>query len=144
MAEKFKVYNKTKGDYGAKLVSGIEINIKPGSFALMTEDDVAYIESVTNYKKRPFATGRLVIEDNKAVEVSMATGIEPDEENHFESDEEIDKKLKGNMKAMEKWLKGIEDKPMLYNIAERAKVLDLPASKMKLIDAKVPNAGLMD
>ena len=143
MADKIRVYNTTNGFYGIRTLSNTEYNIVPGSFVMLTEDDIAFIESNTAYRKRPFATGRLTIEEGKKQEVSESVGIQPDEENYFFTDEEIDKKLKGNMKAMEKWLDGIEDMPLLFKIAERAKALDLASSKMKMIDAKVPSAGVL-
>lgn len=144
MSEKVKVYNRTKGNYGIKLPSNVEYNIRPGSFIPLTKDDIAYVESQCAYNKKPFATGRLVIEEQKKVDVSEELGIIPDEKNFFESDEDIDKKLKGTVKNFKKWLEGIEDQAMLFNIAERAKALDLPASKLKILNEKVPSAGLLD
>jgi hypothetical protein len=71
-------------------------------------------------------------------------GIEKDEQNFLESDEQIDKRLKGTVASMKKWLDDITDPTLLFNIAERAKALDLPASKLKAIAEKVPNADLLE
>lgn len=142
--EKIRVHNMCKHDYGVITAKNMHINIRPGSFALQTEDDIAYIQSVTADGKKPFSVGKLVAERNGDTSVMEEIGIEKDEQNFLESDEQIDKRLKGTVASMKKWLDDITDPTLLFNIAERAKALDLPASKLKAIAEKVPNADLLE
>ena len=53
-------------------------------------------------------------------------------------DIDIKKKLALSVNKLGAWLDTIEDKVLLHRIADIAKENDIPASKMKLIAAKVP------
>lgn len=144
MAEKVKVYNRCKHNYGVTTAAGTSINIKPGSFAMLTEDDIAYIQSIVLTSKSPFASGKLVVGDEKGAKVMEDLGIDKNESNYLEDDAAIEKKLKGTNASVKKWLEGITDAAILSNIVEIAKGLDLPNSKLKMLEEKYPNAGLYE
>ena len=138
---KVKVFNRGKSDYGfVSISSGFDINIKPGSFAMLTEDDIAYLESICAYNKKPFATKRLEIETSHKDEIEESLGIVKAKEGLVESDDEIIKKLKGSTSSMQKWIDTVKDPVLLYNIIELAKPLDLPASKTRILQEVVPGA----
>lgn len=56
MDVKYRVFNKCRYNIGVKLLNGSEANIRPGSFAMMTEDDIVYIETMCTAKDKLFAS----------------------------------------------------------------------------------------
>lgn len=143
MSEKVKVYNDRSYDIGVKLLNNQDVNIRAGSFIMMTEDDIAYVESQCVFNKKLFGTGKLRI-DEKKKEVAENAGVMKSDENFHLPKDEIEKILLGNFNAMKKWLGTIEDKPLLFEIYETAKAIDLSASKMKAIKATLPEVMTAD
>lgn len=141
MSEKIKVYNKMKFNIGIKTPENqLGINIRPGSFTVLDESDIEYLMSTCTLLQR----GWLQVEEKHEPEVLEKLGIEKAEAAAFMTDEEIQKKLGGNIKAMEKWLNGINDPVELNRIADIAVEQNLSLGKIKLIQAKVPNRDLSD
>lgn len=141
MSEKIKVYNKMKFNIGIKTPENQNgINIRPGSFTVLDENDIEYLMSTCTLLQR----GWLQVEEKHEPEVLEKLGIEKAEAAAFMTDEEIQKKLGGNIKAMEKWLNGIDDPVELNRIADIAVEQNLSLGKIKLIQAKVPNRDLSD
>lgn len=142
---KFRVYNRTNYDIGVTLSSGQKPNIRKGSFLPLSVDDILYIESIARGRK-PFSSKELVPVDPSGKDLSLEDlGGYTDEyaEQHF-SEEEIKTNLKKPFKAVENWLNKIEDPVELHAIAEVAVKMDLPGSKLKLVQAKMPNVDLLD
>ena len=141
MSEKIKVYNKMKFNIGIKTPENQNgINIRPGSFTVLDENDIEYLMSTCTLLQ----LGWLQVEEKHEPEVLEKLGIEKAESAAFMTDEEIQKKLGGNIKAMEKWLNGINDPVELNRIADIAVEQNLSLGKIKLIQAKVPNRDLSD
>ena len=44
--EKIRVYNERKYSIGLLLQSGVECVIRPGSFALLSQDEIEYLASI--------------------------------------------------------------------------------------------------
>lgn len=137
MSDKLRVYNDRPYDIGAVLLNGQSVNIKSGSFTLLSEDDIAFIESQCSYNKKLFGTGKLRI-DKVTEEKIEEIGIVKSEENFHIPNEEIEKKLLGGIANLKKWLATIQDKAYLYEIYTIAKALDLSTSKMKAIRDLLP------
>lgn len=131
MSNKVRVYNRNKFDVGVCTMNGIGINIKSGSFTVLDQNEIDYIGTLCNY----FIDGTLIIEDGTTAKENL---VVPEENKHyFASDEEIKKKLKGTAKAIENWLKDEENRVYLERVNDIAKTMDLPKSKLDIINAKV-------
>ena len=139
MTDRIKVYNDNHFDVGAIPLNGQGINIKAGSFALLTEDDIAFIESQCRFDKRLFGTGKLRI-DKKDEPRMEEFGVVKSEENFHPTAEEIEKYLKGSLANLNKWLNTVTDKALLFEVYEKAKEADLSMSKMRVIKEFLPDA----
>lgn len=142
--KKFRVYNRCNYDIGITLTSGQQPNIRAGSFLPLSVDDILYIESIARGRK-PFSSKQLVpvSDDGKELTLEDLGGYtDTYAVQHFGS-EEIEANLKKSAKVVEKWLEDITDPIELHAIAMVAKEMDLPGSKMKLVQAKVPNIDLL-
>lgn len=137
MTDKIRVYNDRPYDIGVILLNGQNINIKSGSFTMLSEDDIAFIESQCLYNKKLFGTGKLRM-DKVTEEKADEIGIVKSEENFHIPLDEIEKKLLGNLANMKKWLATIEDRSYLFEIYTIAKALDLSTSKMKALKELLP------
>lgn len=137
---RYRVYNRCKYDIGVQLINGVQHNIKPDSFQLLSADDILYIESICNVDKF-FAKKMLVVVDTNGKEVDLAElGIAAEESAALHhNDEEIIAALKQSVKKIEAWLSTIEDPAELHSIYEVAVKLDLPASKLSVLDKKIPD-----
>ena len=142
--KKLRVLNKTKFDIGVTLLSGQQIIIRHNSFQLMTPDDIMYVESLCT-KKKPFSQRMLVPVDSDGKELTLdQIGLYPDDSHPvYMDDDEIKAALKQTNKKIEAWLEAIEDPAQLYAIAEVAKSMDLPASKLTIIAKKVPTQDFL-
>ena len=139
-----QVYNTANFDVGVTLASTQQRVIRHGSFLPMSIDDILYIES--NCHARPFSSKRFVIKDrnNKEYTLEDLGGYtDPSVTQHFDADE-IAANLSKNAKHIAAWLKEIDDPVELDAIGEIAKQMDLPGSKLKLVQAKVPNKDLLE
>ena len=125
---KVKVFNRNKFDIGVKLINPIrEQNIKAGSFTIMDEDDVYYLDTVCTLFKR----GMLVVDDE---EINTQLGFMEKNPN-IKTEVEIKKVLTGNIQKMKKDLSLITAphlKDLVYNVAKSIGK-DLSGSKLKHI-----------
>lgn len=143
MSTKIKVFNDRPYNIGVILLNKQHLNIQAGSFAMLDEDDIAYIESTCVYNKKLFATGKLRIEKPADKDLEDL-GVYTVEENVYLSADEIEKHLHGNLANLKKWLGTIDDKTMLFEIFQIARSLDLATSKMKAIRAALPDPLIAD
>ena len=140
----FRAYNRCKFDIGVTTAQGRQYNIKPGSFALLTLDDIAFIDSICQ-KKKLFGSGMLEAVDANGKPLSFdQINVVEDEEHKIMSDEEITAALKKSIKAVTEWINGIDDPVELHAIYTVAVGMDLPASKLKILKAKMPNKDWLD
>lgn len=141
----YRVYNRCKYDIGVVTQQNIGINIKAGGFQMLSANDIAYIEAnCANVKF--FSQKMLVPVDDDGNEVDLRkvhVPVDMDVVKH-RSDDEIIAALKGSAKKMEEWLSSIEDPAELHAIYKVAGELDLPASKLKILNSKMPNKDWLD
>lgn len=139
--ELYRVYNKTKYSIGVQFPDGRNYNIRQNNFLLLDANDIAMIENQCR-KKRFISSGMLVpmSEKDEPVDLMELFRIQSvdDGEKHME-DDDIKSKLSMSLKKLEAWIEPIEDETELYAIWSVAKEMDLPASKLKVLKAKIPN-----
>ena len=140
----FRVYNQCNYDIGVTLPSGQKPSIRKGSFQPLTVNDILYIESIAK-KRRPFSSGELAIisEDGKRLTLEEVGGFTDTYTVKHYDKAEIMANLKKSAKAVEAWLKEIEDPAELHAILEVADEMDLAASKMKILQEKMPGIDLL-
>ena len=85
-----------------------------------------------------------VDENGKDVELEELGGYPDPYSTPHLNDEEIVDKLGKSAKAIAAWLQDIEEPEELHAIFEVAKTLDLPASKLKVIQAKMPSKDVLE
>ena len=140
---KVRVENRCNYDIGVTLTSGQKPNIRAKSFLPLSVDDILYIESIARGRK-PFSSGQLVpVVNGKDLTLEELGGYtDTYAVKHF-SEAEIQANLGKSAKAIEAWLAEIEDPVELHAIGQAAKSMDLPRSKMKVVQAKIPNIDLL-
>ena len=142
--KKYRVYNRCKYDIGVNLLSGIQVNIISGSFVVLTVNDILYIEGTS--KRKIFSAKMLVPVDdnNKDIDLENLGGYTDAYATPHLNDEEIEEKLSKSAKTLAAWLDTIEEPEELHAIYEVAKNMDLPASKLKVLQAKLPNKDMLE
>lgn len=124
---KYRIDNKNKYDFGIVFPDGIRSqNVKAGSFALLTEDEIYYLHSIS----RAFTGKHLTVKEPHILE---NLGL-VDESSKSLTDEEILNILKGNPMSMKKRLSEITEENQKYRVYVLAKDLDLPKSKLQFIE----------
>lgn len=135
---RLKAYNYTKYDIGIKLLNGVEFNIKPASFAMITVNDVLFLES-TYPNSAFFSKKLLVLVDDNGKEVDVTElGLPARDSGVHQNDEEIIAMLKGSPKKMEQWVSEIEDPIELHAIFEVADKMDISWQKVKILSKYIP------
>lgn len=141
---KYRVYNRCKYDIGVNLLSGQQANIAAGNFIILTVNDILYIEGLS--KRKVFSAKMLVPvdESNKEVALEDLGGYPDAYATPHLSDEEIVDKLNKSAKTISAWLDTIEQPEELHAVYKVAKELDLPASKLKVLQAKMPTKDMLE
>lgn len=142
---RYRVKNMCRYDIGVKLTNGLSLLIAAGSFQMMTADDIAYVESICTVNKF-FSQRMLIPYDSQGNEVpldKLGMYVEEDTAKHM-NDEDIVAMLKQSPKKIEAWLANITDPAELGAISAVAKTMDLTASKLKVINAKMPYNDILD
>lgn len=131
MSELIRVNNTTNCIIGLPKMDGTQVIIQPRSFTRMSKDDIDYACSICD----SFAKGHVRVAD-VAVEkqVIEEQNIDVKENAAFMSEDELKKHLRASADNIRKWLGSIHDMVVIANIYEYAKKLDLPASKMEVIE----------
>ena len=135
MAEKlYRVANNQNYDIAVKFSNGTERLIKAHSFYPMTRMEIDYLTAISTV----FEKNRLTIEDtDEAEQILQENGILTAGNPYFDTDDEIKKRLRASAANLEKWLSEIDDRVLLERIEGIAKEIDLAASKMKMIEARL-------
>ena len=144
---RIRIVNKCNYDIGISLITGMSVNLKPGTPVVLTVNDIMYIESICARKKF-FSSGMITMYDNDTgaqLTLEKIGGYtNSDTEKHFENSE-ITAYLRKSTKAFGEWLSHIEDPSELNAVWQIAKTMeDLPASKLKLLKAKMPQKDLLE
>lgn len=140
----FRVENRCNYDIGVTLTSGQRPNIRKGSFLPLSVNDILYIESIAK-RRRPFSSGELVAvsDDGKEMTLEELGGYKDTYTMKHFSEEEITANLKKSAKQIETWLAAIEDPVELHAIREVGEKMDLPSSKLRVLQEKLPDIDLL-
>lgn len=132
MANRIRVWNDTKADIGLRDYRGIEYNIKPKSFVMLDEDDVAYFVSIARCMfDEPH---RLRIENKESAQKCGVDTEQEDITNH----EYIKKALNRTVSKVRDYIADINDPFLADVVVEVANEMDLPNSKMSILRDKWP------
>lgn len=136
MTDKVRVRNVSTYDIGIRAINGIEHNIKAGLFIPMNRDDVEYNMALA--PKLFEAPPQLIVEDeelNNIMGVDVASEI---------CDKAVaEKYLKGAANKLKAWLTENNKPNVLEVVFKTAKEMDLPASKIKILQEFMPNRDFM-
>lgn len=81
-------------------------------------------------------------EDN--YDLLTGIGIDVAKDPHYCDEQDIRKKLAGSAKSVNEWLNEIHEDYILDKIFDISKDMNLPASKIKLLAAKMPNRDFLE
>lgn len=139
MEDKIILRNLQKFDVGiVTLEKPLGVNIRPGSFAIVSQDELNYLASTCTLLQ----DGILTVDDNQ-VEAMQKIGIDPTTDPHFIKDEEIKKKLGGTAKKIREWLATVEEGYILDRVYDVAVSMNLSADKLKVLQEKMPNKNFI-
>ena len=136
MNEKIRLRNPQKFNVG--IITNDKpygLNIAPGSFTIVSKDDVDFLMATSTLLQK----GILRIEGDKKEEVLEQMGVKEEDNANFMSDEDIKKKLSGNVTQLRKWLDGDIEPYVMEKIAEIADGMNLNANKLQVLKEKIPN-----
>lgn len=112
------------------------VNIQPNAFTMVTQDEVDYLMATSTLLR----DGVLRLAGDKQKELTDTLGINTEDNANFMSDENIRKKLSGNVNQLRKWLNSDEIKPyVLDKIATIAKDMNLSMNKLQVLRDKLPD-----
>lgn len=135
-----RLYNPQKFDVGVKLLDNDRgVNVRAGGFIQISEDDIAYINSISSVLRR----GMLRIEKEKEI-LMQEVGIDTDSDPNFITDEEIQKKLGMSAKKIDEWLTTVEEEYIKERIFNIAIGMNLTMSKIKVLQAAMPNRTFIE
>lgn len=135
-----RLYNLQKFDVGVKLLDNDRgVNVRAGGFIQISEDDIAYINSISSVLRR----GMLRIEKEKEI-LMQEVGIDTDSDPNFITDEEIQKKLGMSAKKIDEWLATVEEEYIKERIFNIAIGMNLTMSKIKVLQAAMPNRTFIE
>lgn len=123
----FSVGIKFENDRGREVViKGKKPQAKAASFVMLEEDDILYVDSVSSL----FSNGVIYIDDQDMLEKMGYIEKNP----NTISDEDIEKLLKAKNPSLKKEIKEITAPHAQDKVIEHAKKMDLPQSKIKILE----------
>lgn len=142
MADRVRITNGSQHDVGLISQSGIEYNIRPGTFITLTREDAEYMVAIA---PKLFATkehaGELRMDDEEtAKDLNLVAPGEPSPAD----DVVVRKALNGNMGSFRKYVAELKDQYLIDTVCQTAKAMDLPMSKMKVLQEAFPTKFIND
>lgn len=136
MEERIRLYNPHKFNVGIITPDKEHgINIAPGAFAIVNRDELDYLIATTSLMR----DGVLRVTEENKEHVEDMLGMKTEDNANFMSDEDIKKKLSGNVNQIKKWLNSDDIQPyVLEKIADIAKGMNLSMNKIQVLKEKIP------
>lgn len=131
--DKTRVYNQRKYSIGLILQNGAERVIHPGSFALLARDEIEYLASIAPSLFE--GEKQLQLEDRA---LAAQLGFIEDAQAETLDAEAIRKHLSQRVAQVKAWLDGISEPYLLDAICDVAAEMDLPASKLQILQERAP------
>lgn len=131
--EKIRVYNPRKFAIGLTLANGTERTVLPGSYTLLSKED---IEHLASFAPALFQDEKLLRIEDRSLSVEL--GFIDDFDKPVMDEEEIRKNLGQRVSQVKTWLDGISEAYLLDVICDVASTMDLPASKLQLLQERMP------
>ena len=130
---KIRVSNPHKFAIGVSLFNGTDRAILPGSFTLMTREEIEYLAS---FAPSLFEGEKLLRLEDRELAAELGF-IESMDDPVFDEDE-IRRHLNQRAQQMKTWLDSIEEGYLLDEICDVAMKMDLPASKLQILQERMP------
>jgi len=137
--EKYKVFNDRSYNIGMVLANGVERVVKPGSYTLLSKDEIEHVASIA--PKLFLGERQLRFEDRK---LAVDMGFIADENAPLFDTAEIRKHLSGSIAKMKAWLETVTEPFLLDEVLTVARTMDLPASKLQVLQDKFPGQTLIE
>lgn len=134
MSSKIRVENLRKYSIGVMLQNGMEYNIKPGGFLMLAQEDIEWIAS---HAPALFMEEKQLRLGDRELAVNLGFVASPEAAPLDEA--AIRKKLDARTDLMKKWINGIEEAYLLDAVYHVAVTMDLPTSKLKILQEKMPD-----
>ena len=131
--EKTRVYNQRKYDVGMILQNGAERVVHPGSFILLSRDEIEYLASIA---PALFDGEKQLRLEDRALAAQL--GFVDDAQAETLDADVIRKKLNQRAPQLRAWLDGVTEPYLLDAICGVAAEMDLPASKLQLLQERMP------
>lgn len=131
--EKTRVYNQRKYDVGMILQNGAERVVHPGSFILLSRDEIEYLASIA---PALFDGEKQLRLEDRALAAQL--GFVDDAQAETLDADVIRKKLNQRAPQLRAWPDGISEPYLLDAICDVAAEMDLPASKLQLLQERMP------
>ena len=135
---KYRVNNPLKSCIGVIYFNGIECTIHPKSFTMMTLEEIEYLASIA--PKLFMGEKMLRLEDR---ELAAALGFIDSVDTPVFDETEIRRHLNQRVPEIQEWLNGIEEDFLIDMVCDVADKMDLPVSKMRLLQERMPTRYLL-
>ena len=129
-----KVYNDRKYPVGLILQNGLERVVHSAGYTLLSRDEIEFVAS--NAPRLFEGERQLRLEDR---ETAAQMGFIESTETPVMDDAEIRKKLSLRANQLKAWLDGVSEPYLLDAIYDVAMTMDLPASKLQLLQERMPD-----
>lgn len=136
--ERIKVINARAYDIGLMLPNGTERVAHAGSYTLLTRDELDHLVSVA--PSLFIGEKQLRLEDRK---LAVELGFAKSEDAPVFGEAEIRKQLAQKPQALKAWLDGIQEPYLLDEVFRVAQGMDLPATKLQIIQERFPGRPLV-
>ena len=110
----------------------------PGSFVMLSRDEIEYLASIA---PKLFESEKLLQLEDRTAAVEM--GFIENAEQPVMDEDEIRKRLGQRVQIVKTWLATVQEDYLLDAICDVADKMDLPASKLQLLQERMPERNFL-